>query len=194
IVTDLAGRADLPGLYAVGEASCSGLHGANRLASNSLLECLVFAKAASEDIFRQPVLPSPELPAWDESQVTDAEEEVVIAHNWDELRRFMWDYVGIVRTSKRLQRALRRVRLLEREIDEFYTRFRVNYDLIELRNLVTTASLIIRSALKRKESRGLHYSSDYPRTLPRAKNTLLRKHADAQPARLRSQSSQSSVS
>jgi L-aspartate oxidase len=174
IVTDLAGRADLPGLYAVGEASCSGLHGANRLASNSLLECLVFARAASEDIFSQPALPPVELPGWDASRVTDADEEVVIAHNWDELRRFMWDYVGIVRTSKRLQRALRRARLLEREIDEFYTRFRVSYDLIELRNLVAAATLIIRSALKRKESRGLHYSSDYPETLPKAKNTLIK--------------------
>ncbi|MDR0736787.1 MAG: FAD-binding protein, partial [Zoogloeaceae bacterium] len=179
IVTDLAGRTDLPGLYAVGEASCSGLHGANRLASNSLLECLVFAKAASEDIFRQPVPPAPGLPAWDASRVRDAEEEVVIAHNWDELRRLMWDYVGIVRSTDRLQRALRRVRLLEREIGEFYARFRLSYDLIELRNLVATASLIIRSALKRKESRGLHHSSDYPQTLPKAKDTRIRKRASA---------------
>jgi L-aspartate oxidase len=175
IVADLAGRTQIPGLYAVGEASCSGLHGANRLASNSLLECLVFARAASEDIFRQPALSQPLLPAWDASRVREAEEEVVIAHNWDELRRLMWDYVGIVRSTDRLQRALRRVRLLEREISEFYARFRVNRDLIELRNLVATASLIIRSALKRKESRGLHYSSDYPQTLPKAKNTRLKK-------------------
>jgi L-aspartate oxidase len=174
IVTDLAGRTEIPGLYAVGEASCSGLHGANRLASNSLLECLVFARAASEDIFNQPLLPPPELPAWDASRVTEAEEEVVIAHNWDELRRLMWDYVGIVRSTERLRRALRRVRLLEREIGEFYAHFRVSYDLIELRNLVATASLIIRSALKRKESRGLHYSSDYPEMLPKAKNTRIR--------------------
>ncbi|MDR2626263.1 MAG: L-aspartate oxidase [Zoogloeaceae bacterium] len=178
IVTDLAGRTEIPGLYAVGEASCSGLHGANRLASNSLLECLVFARAASEDIFRQPVLPAPELPAWDASRVREAEEEVVIAHNWDELRRLMWDYVGIVRTTDRLQRALRRVRLLEQEVGEFYAHFRVSCDLIELRNLVATASLIIRCALQRKESRGLHYSSDYPQTLPKAKNTLIRKRAE----------------
>ncbi|MDR0673074.1 MAG: L-aspartate oxidase [Zoogloeaceae bacterium] len=173
IVADLAGRTGLPSLYAVGEASCSGLHGANRLASNSLLECLVFARAASEDIFRQPVLPHPGLPAWDASRARNAKEEVVIAHNWDELRRLMWDYVGIVRSTDRLERALRRVRLLEREVEEFYANFHLSRDLIELRNLVATARLIIRSALKRKESRGLHYSSDYPQTLPKAKNTRL---------------------
>jgi L-aspartate oxidase len=173
IVTDLKGRTGLPGLYAVGESSCSGLHGANRLASNSLLECLVFSKAATEDILATPILPFPVLPEWDESRVTDADEEVVIAHNWDELRHFMWDYVGIVRTTKRLKRALHRVRLLKREIDEFYANFRISHDLIELRNLVVTAELIIRSALKRKESRGLHFSRDYPELLPRAKNTVL---------------------
>ncbi|MDR2637432.1 MAG: L-aspartate oxidase, partial [Zoogloeaceae bacterium] len=173
IVTDLKGRTGLPGLYAVGESSCSGLHGANRLASNSLLECLVFSKSATEDILAAPVLPFPDLPEWDESRVTDADEEVVIAHNWDELRHFMWDYVGIVRTTKRLKRALHRVRLLKREIDEFYANFRISHDLIELRNLVVTAELIIRSALKRKESRGLHFSRDYPELLPRAKNTVL---------------------
>jgi L-aspartate oxidase len=174
IVTDLKGRTGLPGLYAIGEASCSGLHGANRLASNSLLECVVFAKSACEDILATPPLPFPKLPKWDESRVTDADEEVVIAHNWDELRRFMWDYVGIVRTTKRLKRALHRIHLLEREIEEFYTNFRVSYDLIELRNLVVTASLIVRCALKRKESRGLHYSPDYPDLLPKAKSTVLR--------------------
>ena len=174
IVTDLKGRTGLPGLYAIGEASCSGLHGANRLASNSLLECVVFAKSACEDILAAPPLPFPKLPKWDESRVTDADEEVVIAHNWDELRRFMWDYVGIVRTTKRLKRALHRIRLLEREIGEFYANFRVSYDLIELRNLVVTASLIVRCALKRMESRGLHYSPDYPDLLPKARRTVLK--------------------
>ncbi|GHT92691.1 L-aspartate oxidase [Betaproteobacteria bacterium] len=175
IVTDLQGRTGLPGLYAIGEASCSGLHGANRLASNSLLECVVFAKSACEDILAAPPLPFPRLPKWDESRVTDADEEVVIAHNWDELRRFMWDYVGIVRTTKRLKRALHRIHLLEREIEEFYANFRVSFNLIELRNLVATASLIVRCALKRKESRGLHYSPDYPDLLPKARSTVLQR-------------------
>ncbi|MDD3483323.1 L-aspartate oxidase [Azovibrio restrictus] len=173
IVTDLKARTGIPGLYAAGEASCSGLHGANRLASNSLLECLVFSEAAVQDILAQPRRAFPELPRWDESRVTDADEEVVIAHNWDELRRFMWDYVGIVRTTKRLKRAQHRIRLLMREIEEFYANFRVSHDLIELRNLVVTADLIVRCALKRKESRGLHFSRDYPDLLPIARNTTL---------------------
>lgn len=177
IVTDLKARTDIPGLYAAGEASCTGLHGANRLASNSLLECLVFSKAVAQDILSQPKLPFPKLPKWDESRVTDPDEEVVIAHNWAELRRFMWDYVGIVRTTKRLTRAQHRIRLLTREIEEFYANFRVSHDLIELRNLVNTADLIVRCALLRKESRGLHYSRDYPDLLPKPKNTVLkRKH------------------
>ena len=174
IVTDLNARTDLAGLYAAGEAASSGLHGANRLASNSLLECLVFSEAAAADILSQPKLSLPELPCWDDSRVTDADEEIVIAHNWDELRRFMWDYVGIVRTTKRLKRAQHRIRLLKREIDEFYANFRVSNDLIELRNLVLTADLIVRCALQRKESRGLHCSRDYPDLLPVAKNTVLR--------------------
>ncbi|MFN3884503.1 MAG: L-aspartate oxidase [Rhodocyclaceae bacterium] len=173
IVVDLAARTDIPGLYALGEASCTGLHGANRLASNSLLECLVYGEAAAHDIRAQKPPKVPRLPRWDESRVTDADEEVVISHNWDELRRFMWDYVGIVRTTKRLERALHRIRLLEREIDEFYANFRVSNDLIELRNLVLTAHLIVACALKRKESRGLHYSRDYPDPLPKARNTVL---------------------
>ncbi|MFZ4536822.1 L-aspartate oxidase [Propionivibrio sp.] len=175
IVTDLQARTTIPGLYAAGEASCTGLHGANRLASNSLLECLVFAEAAANDILAQPPVNVPELPEWDASRVTDPDEEIVIAHNWDELRRFMWDYVGIVRTTKRLQRAQHRIRLLSREIDEFYSNFRVSHDLIELRNLVVTADLIVRCALQRKESRGLHFSRDYPEMLPKARNTLLRR-------------------
>ena len=175
IVSDLRGRTDVPGLYVAGEASCTGLHGANRLASNSLLECLVMAEAAVNDMLGSPSPPPPALPRWDESRVTDADEEVVISHNWDELRRFMWDYVGIVRTNKRLKRAWRRISLLMREIDEFYANFRVSHDLIELRNLVVTADLIIRCAMRRKESRGLHYSHDYPETLPKARDTLLRR-------------------
>jgi L-aspartate oxidase len=173
VVTDLAARTDLPGLYAVGEAAYTGLHGANRLASNSLLECLVFSAAAADDIISQPVQPAVELPEWDESRVTDADEAIVISHNWDELRRFMWDYVGIVRTNKRLERAQHRIRLLEREIDDYYANFRISNDLIELRNLVLTAHLIIRSALRRHESRGLHFSLDYPDTMPRALETVI---------------------
>ena len=174
IVTDLAARTDVPNLYAVGETAGTGLHGANRLASNSLLECLVFGSAAARDILARPSTPIPSLPAWDESRVTDADEEVVIAHNWTELRQAMWDYVGIVRTNKRLQRAQHRIRLLAREIDEFYSNFRVSNDLIELRNLVVTAGLIVRCALLRRESRGLHTSRDYPDTLPHARDTVLR--------------------
>jgi L-aspartate oxidase len=175
IVTDCSARTNLEGLYAAGEAAHTGLHGANRLASNSLLECLVFSQTATEDILSQPPQELPSLPNWDESRVTDADEEIVIAHNWDELRRFMWDYVGIVRTTKRLRRAQHRIRLLMREIDEFYANFRVSNDLIELRNLVVTADLIVRCALRRKESRGLHFSRDYPETLPKARNTILRR-------------------
>ncbi len=164
VMTDLAGRTDLAGLYAIGETAHTGLHGANRLASNSLLECLVFARAAGRDILARAddVPPPPALPEWDESRVTDSDEEVVVSHNWDELRRFMWDYVGIVRTDKRLERAQRRVDLLAGEIQEYYSHFRVTNDLIELRNLVTVADLIIRSARSRKESRGLHYTLDHP--------------------------------
>ena len=174
IISDLRGRTDVKGLYVAGEASCTGLHGANRLASNSLLECLVFAEAAVNDILGRKTSRPPRLPQWDESRVTNADEEVVISHNWDELRRFMWDYVGIVRTTKRLKRAQNRIRLLKWEIEEFYANFRVSHDLIELRNLVVTADLIIRCAMRRKESRGLHFSRDYPGTLPHAKSTILR--------------------
>lgn len=174
VVTDLNARTEIPGLYATGETACTGLHGANRLASNSLLECVVFSEAAVKDILAQPKREVPALPHWDASRVTDADEEIVISHNWDELRRFMWDYVGIVRTTKRLQRAQHRIRLLKREINEYYANFRVTHDLLELRNLVTTAELIVRCAMKRKESRGLHYSRDFPDLLPKAKPSLLR--------------------
>ncbi len=164
VVTDRRGRTDVDGLYAIGEMACTGLHGANRMASNSLLECVVFAEAAALDIagrLDHSALPG-ELPVWDESQVTDSDEEVVVSHNWHELRRFMWDYVGIVRTDKRLQRAMHRTELLKKEIDEYYGNFRITSDLIELRNLVLVAELIIRSAMSRRESRGLHYNLDYP--------------------------------
>ena len=173
VFTDMRARTDIEGLYAVGEVACTGLHGANRLASNSLLECLIFGRAAAQDIMARDTHAIPALPAWDESRVTDADEEIVISHNWDELRRFMWDYVGIVRTNKRLERALRRIELLNEEINEYYRNFRVSNDLLELRNLVLTAELIVRCAVARRESRGLHFSRDYPNLLPRAENTVL---------------------
>ena len=173
VVTDLAGRTDIPGLYAVGETACTGLHGANRLASNSLLECVVVGRACASQIAAAPKVENPVLPPWDESRVTNADEEVVIAHNWDELRRFMWNYVGIVRTTKRLERAQHRIALLKEEIDEYYRNFRITHDLLELRNLVDVASLIVNSALSRHESRGLHYSRDYPDTLPKALPSVL---------------------
>lgn len=175
IVTDLDARTSIAGLYAAGEASCTGLHGANRLASNSLLECIVFSEAATKHILAQPAISMPRLPEWDASRVSDPDEEIVIAHNWDELRRFMWGYVGIVRTTKRLQRAQHRIRLLAREIEEFYSNFRVSHDLIELRNLVVTADLIVRCALQRHESRGLHFNRDFPEMLDRAKYTRLKR-------------------
>ncbi len=175
VITDLNGRTDVDGLYAIGETAFTGLHGANRLASNSLLECVVFAVAASKDIHGRMTEPPfvTRIPDWDESQVTDSDEDVVISHNWDELRRFMWDYVGIVRTDKRLQRANHRVQLLQKEILEYYTNYKISNDLIELRNLVLVAELIINCALARKESRGLHFTLDYPNTLAAAKDTVL---------------------
>ena len=175
VLVDRHGRTDVPGLYAIGETSFTGLHGANRMASNSLLECFVYARSAVEDILAHldQVATPQSLPAWDASQVTDSDEDVIIAHNWDELRRFMWDYVGIVRTNKRLQRAQHRVRLLLDEIDEFYSNYRVSRDLIELRNLALVAELMIDSAMRRQESRGLHYTLDYPEQLPEAHDTIL---------------------
>ena len=173
LVVDHQGRTDIDNLYAIGETSHTGLHGANRLASNSLLECLVYAESAAQDILNKPLWAILSLPHWDESQVTNADEAVVISHNWDELRRFMWDYVGIVRTTKRLERAQHRIRLLHEEINEYYSNFHVSADLLELRNLVLSADLIVQSALARHESRGLHYSKDYPETLPEALSTIL---------------------
>ncbi len=175
VMVDKAGRTDLPGLYAAGEVTMSGLHGANRLASNSLLECFVYGEAAAQDIIaRFDELPEPPaIRAWDESRVTEADEEVIVQHNWREIRRFMWDYVGIVRTTKRLERAQHRVNLLSAEVDDYYGNFRVTPDLIELRNLLEVARLIVRSALSRKESRGLHYTTDYPAMAAEAVDTVL---------------------
>jgi L-aspartate oxidase len=173
VVTDLRGCTDLPHLYAVGETACTGLHGANRLASNSLLECVVIGKSCAADILALRPAETPELPAWDESRVEDADEQVVISHNWEELRLTMWNYVGIVRTTRRLERAQHRIRLLHKETDDYYSNFRVSRDLLELRNLLECADLIVRSALRRHESRGLHFSRDYPRTLPASLPTVL---------------------
>jgi len=173
LIVDQQGRTDIGNLYAIGETSYTGLHGANRLASNSLLECLVYAESAAQDILNQAPSQIPPLPQWDESQVKDADEAVVISHNWDELRRFMWDYVGIVRTTKRLERAQHRIQLLHEEINDYYGNFHVTADLLELRNLVLSADLIVQSALARHESRGLHFSKDYPNTLANAVPTIL---------------------
>jgi L-aspartate oxidase len=175
VQVDLKARTDLGGLYAIGECAHTGLHGANRMASNSLLECLVFGRAAAEDILEtiDELPPAAIARNWDESQVTDSDEEVVVSHNWKELRQFMWDYVGIVRTDKRLERAKRRVDLLNTEIQEYYGNFRVTPNLLEMRNLLTVADLIVRSALMRKESRGLHYTADYPDVLEEGQDTVL---------------------
>lgn len=173
VMTDSKGLTDIQHLYAVGETACTGLHGANRLASNSLLECLVFGEAAANDILSQADIASVTLPYWDESRVTDADEEVLITHTWDELRRFMWNYVGIVRTDKRLSRALHRIHMLRDEVQEFYSNFKISHDLIELRNLLQVAELIVLSAIERKESRGLHYSKDHPNLDAEAIPTVL---------------------
>ena len=173
VMTDHNAQTDLNNLYAIGETACTGLHGANRLASNSLLECMVFGQAAAKAILAQPTKPVVQLPYWDESRVTDADEEVVITHNWNELRRTMWNYVGIVRTNKRLTRAMHRIQMLRNEVDEFYSNFRVSNNLIELRNLLQVAELIVRSAMERHESRGLHYSKDYPNLAEIAVPTVL---------------------
>jgi L-aspartate oxidase len=175
VMVDLRGRTDALGLYAAGEVTQSGLHGANRLASNSLLECLVFGAAAAKDILASwaDLPPPPPIRAWDESRVTDSDEEVVIHQIWGEIRRFMWNFVGIVRTTKRVERAKRRIDMIRQEVTEYYKNFRVTPDLIELRNLVEVADLIIRSALSRHESRGLHYILDYPDMLPEPVDTIL---------------------
>lgn len=173
VMTDSNGLTDIKNLYAIGETACTGLHGANRLASNSLLECLVFGQTAADQILSHPIKAIPTLPDWDESRVTDADEEVLITHTWDELRRFMWNYVGIVRTDKRLSRALHRIHMLRDEVHEFYSNFKISNDLIELRNLLQVAELIVISAMERKESRGLHYSKDHPNLDAEAIPTVL---------------------
>ncbi|MBB3045994.1 L-aspartate oxidase [Litorivivens lipolytica] len=175
VMVDHSGQTDVGNLFAIGETSFTGLHGANRMASNSLLECIVFGRSAADAIGQRLAEPMADIAIadWDESQVTDSDEDVVISHNWDELRRFMWDYVGIVRTNKRLQRALHRVELLQQEIREYYSNYKVSNDLIELRNLAMVSELIIRSAMERRESRGLHYTLDYPETLAEARDTIL---------------------
>ena len=175
VIIDRAGRTDVPGLYALGETGFTGLHGANRMASNSLLECFVYGRAVAEHIGEHlQELPEPrEAAPWDDSKVTDSDEDVVISHNWDELRRFMWDYVGIVRTTKRLERAQHRVEMLKKEITEYYSNYHISNDLLELRNLVVIADLIIRSALQRKESRGLHFMREFPDADPVGKDSVL---------------------
>lgn len=173
IETDAQGHTDIDNLYAIGETACTGLHGANRLASNSLLECMVFGRIVAQQMLATKPFPLIELPHWDESRVTDADEEVLITHTWNELRRFMWNYVGIVRTDKRLSRALHRIHMLRDEVHEFYSNFKVSNDLIELRNLLQVAELIVKSAMERRESRGLHYSKDCPELLETAKETVL---------------------
>jgi L-aspartate oxidase len=173
VVVDHNSLTDIANLYAIGETSCTGLHGANRLASNSLLECMVFGRIAAKQILAAPTHNVTDLPDWDESRVTDADEEVLITHTWNELRRFMWNYVGIVRTDKRLSRAMHRIHMLRDEVHEFYSNFRVTNDLIELRNLLQVAELIVKSAMERRESRGLHYSKDYPELLDEALPTVL---------------------
>ena len=174
-MVDKQGRTDLTNLYAIGETSFTGLHGANRMASNSLLECFVLAFSASDDIRSKIANTSTpkEIPQWDESLVTRSKEEIIVAHNWDELRRFMWAYVGIVRKDERLQRAKRRIQLLEQETTDYYKHYIVSKDLLELRNLVLVASLIVECAIHRKESRGLHYTLDYPKLSPLAEDTVL---------------------
>ncbi len=175
VMVDNNGQTDQENLYAIGETSFTGLHGANRLASNSLLECIVYARSAALDITEKlpHIAPVENAAPWDESRVTNSDEDVIISHNWDEVRRFMWDYVGIVRTRKRLQRATHRIELLQKEIAEYYSNYKVSGDLIELRNLATVAELIIRSAIERKENRGLHYSLDYPKQSKIARDTIL---------------------
>ena len=178
VVVDTHAKTDIPNLFAIGEVAFTGLHGANRMASNSLLECLVYAKSAADEILSQfdataekPV----EIPPWDESQVSNSDEEVVVSHNWHELRHLMWNYVGIVRTTKRLERAQRRITLLKQEVKEYYSNFKVSSNLLELRNLLTVAELIIECAMRRKESRGLHYTLDYPEQRKQAKDTIVSK-------------------
>ena len=173
IVTDLDGRTDISNLYAIGETSCTGLHGANRMASNSLLECIVFAKAAANDIKINFNLDRSSVPEWDNSKVIKAGENILINHNWDASRRLMWNYVGIVRSNDRLKKAKDKMKLITSEVKEFYKNYEVTSDFLELRNLVLVSELIIKSAIKRRESRGLHYNLDYPKKFKKANSTIL---------------------
>ena len=173
IVTDLDGRTDISNLYAIGETSCTGLHGANRMASNSLLECIVFAKAAANDIKINFNLDRSSVPEWDNSKVIKAGENILINHNWDASRRLMWNYVGIVRSNDRLKKAKDKMKLITSEVKEFYKNYEVTSDFLELRNLVLVSELIIKSAIKRRESRGLHYNLDYPKKFKKAISTIL---------------------
>ena len=173
VVVNQFGASDVPGLYVVGESACTGLHGANRMASNSLLECFVYAQSAAEHI-ADSITPLSTVPeAWDDSRVRDSDEEVVIQHNWQELRRLMWDYVGIVRTSRRLHNAAERIALLDREVSGYYGRFQITRPLLEMRNLARIAQLMVQCAAGRKESRGLHYNSDYPDSAAKASDSIL---------------------
>jgi L-aspartate oxidase len=175
VMTDLQGKTDIENLFAVGEVAYTGLHGANRMASNSLLECIVFAHGAAQAILAslEDIDSSHEIPSWDESRVTSSEENVIISHTWHELRLLMWDYVGIVRSNRRLNKAKKRVELIKQEVDEFYAAFRVSNNLLELRNLAQVAELIVESAIQRKESRGLHYNVDYPNLMDAPSPTIL---------------------
>ena len=173
MITNLNGSTDLNGLYAIGETAYTGLHGANRLASNSLLECVVIGLNAAKDILKQPNKPQASIRKWNEEGIEDSDESVVISHNWDELRLMMWNYVGIVRTDRRLERALHRIHLLREEIHDYYKNHKIDLDLLELRNLITCSELIVRSALSRKESRGLHYTRNNPTSFQVATPTIL---------------------
>ena len=183
IRTDANGQSSISGLYAIGETACTGLHGANRLASNSLLEALVFAERAFQKSSSEDVFPSiPEIPAWNAGCARDSDESVVVKQNWEEIRHFMWNYVGIVRSDKRLARAESRIELLQAEIAQYYWDFFVTNDLIELRNIATAAQLIIRSARLRRESRGLHYTIDHPNTNVAAQDTIICRFSPQQEA------------
>jgi L-aspartate oxidase len=175
VVTDTYAKTDIDNLYAIGEVAYTGLHGANRMASNSLLECIVYGHSAANHIrtkLTENTLDE-KIKAWDESKVSDSDEEVIIQHNWHELRLFMWDYVGIVRTNKRLERAHHRIELLQQEVNDYYCNFKVSNNLLELRNLLTVAELIVKCAKERKESRGLHFNLDYPQKLDDPKPTII---------------------
>ncbi len=184
VMTNLAGQTDIDQLYAIGETAYTGLHGANRLASNSLLECLAMGRACAAAVGASaPSQEQARLPVWDESQVTDADEQVIVAHNWEEVRRLMWNYVGIVRTDKRLARARHRLQMLKEEITSFYGSFKVSRDLLELRNLVDVATLIVDCAAARRESRGLHFTQDYPSQILVPAPTVVRQSITSPDAR-----------